>query len=56
MADAQFTNIKVNGALDPALFKYTPPAGARVMDMTKGAPDIRGMMKTLPKEEGAGNE
>jgi len=55
-ADVQFTNIKVNGALDPALFKYTPPPGARVMDMTKGTPDIRGMMKNLPKGKDAGDE
>ena len=45
ISDVQFTNIKVNGALDPALFKYTPPPGARVMDMTKGAPDVRGIME-----------
>jgi outer membrane lipoprotein-sorting protein len=55
LADMQFTNLKVNGALDPALFKYTPPEGALVMDMTKGMPDFRGMMKDLPNppsEEG----
>jgi len=47
-ADMQFTNLKVNGALDPALFKYTPPEGALIMDMTKGMPDFSGMMKDLP--------
>jgi outer membrane lipoprotein-sorting protein len=51
MLDMQFTNLKVNGSLDPALFKYAPPKGARVMDMTKGMPDIRGMMKGMPKEQ-----
>jgi outer membrane lipoprotein-sorting protein len=29
-ADAQYTNVKVNLTLNPALFKYTPPVGARV--------------------------
>ena len=33
MGETQLTNIKLNGKLDPALFKYTPPAGARVMEM-----------------------
>jgi hypothetical protein len=46
--DMQMTNIKVNAVLDPALFKYTPPAGANVMDMTKGMPNMGDMMKNMP--------
>jgi outer membrane lipoprotein-sorting protein len=45
VADMQMTNIKVNGALAPALFKYTPPADAKVMDMTKGMPSMGGAPK-----------
>jgi len=29
------TNIKMNEEIEPATFVYTPPAGTRVMDMTK---------------------
>ena len=29
------TNIKLNEALDPKLFEYTPPPGAQVQDMTR---------------------
>ncbi len=39
-SETQMTNIKVNGKVDPKLFKYTPPPGATVMDMTKGMPGI----------------
>ncbi len=49
ISDMQFTNIKINGTVDPAVFKYTPPEGATVMDMTKGMPDFGGMMKNMPK-------
>jgi outer membrane lipoprotein-sorting protein len=49
MMDTQFTNMKPNATPDAALFKYTPPAGARVMDMTKGMPDMSEMMKSMPK-------
>jgi outer membrane lipoprotein-sorting protein len=45
MAETQITNVKLNPKLDDALFKYTPPAGAQVMDMTKG-----GMPKMPPPE------
>jgi len=44
MSEMQITNAKVNEKIDPALFKYTPPPGAKVMDMTKGMPDMGGMM------------
>jgi len=33
--ETRLTNVKVNGKLDPALFKYTPPEGADVTDLTK---------------------
>jgi len=32
--NTQFTNVKVNQPIDPALFKYTPPEGAKVQDRT----------------------
>ena len=35
-AETVMSNVKVNPKLDEKLFKYTPPAGARVIDMTKG--------------------
>lgn len=35
-----FTNMKVNQPINADLFKYTPPPGARVMDMTKGFPGM----------------
>ena len=53
LSDMQFSNLKINPTLDPALFKYTPPEGARVVDMTKGMPDfsgMKGMPKGMPKE------
>lgn len=34
MGRFDLTNIKLNSALDPKLFEYTPPPGARVQDMT----------------------
>ncbi len=40
MSDTQITNVKLNPKLDAGLFKYTPPAGARIMDMTKGMPKM----------------
>jgi hypothetical protein len=43
------TKIKINGELSPALFKYTPPADARIVDMTKGIPDTGGKAKDAPK-------
>jgi len=49
MADIQFTNIKLNPTLDAALFKYTPPEGANVMDMTKGMPGMPKGMPSAPK-------
>jgi outer membrane lipoprotein-sorting protein len=48
VVDVQLTNLKVNPTLDPALFKYTPPAGAEVTDMTKGLPPMP------PPDVGAG--
>ena len=61
VTDTQFTNIKVNQPVDPALFKYTPPADARIMDMTKGRPsmeDLKRMMPTKPSrhEDNDGGE
>ena len=32
--EMQFSNVKVNQQIDPALFKYTPPEGATVEDQT----------------------
>jgi outer membrane lipoprotein-sorting protein len=49
VSDMQMTNIKLNGTLDPALFKYTPPEGAMIMDLTKGMPNMQDMMKNMPK-------
>jgi outer membrane lipoprotein-sorting protein len=49
MADIQFTNIKLNPKLDPSLFKYTPPEGANVMDMTKGMPVMKALPPSSPK-------
>ena len=51
-SEMQFTNIKVNGKLAPSLFKYTPPRGAQVMDMTKGMPDFGGMIPKMPQGQG----
>jgi len=31
------TNVKINEEIDPKLFEYTPPAGARVVDRTQDA-------------------
>ncbi len=50
VVDTQLTNIKLNGKLDPALFKYTPPRGARVMDMSKGMPSLDDLKKMMPEE------
>ena len=36
--DTQYTNIKVNEKIDPAVFKYTPPRGAIIRDMPQDAP------------------
>ena len=33
--ETRLTNVKVNGKLDPALFKYTPPEGVEVTDLMK---------------------
>ena len=35
IAEVQFTNVKVNQPIEPSLFKYTPPEGAKVEDQTK---------------------
>jgi outer membrane lipoprotein-sorting protein len=51
MMNVQFSNSKVNGKVDRALFKYTPPPGAHVMDMTKGRPgmpDLDALKKMIP--------
>ncbi len=49
MAETRITNVKLNGKIDAKLFKYTPPPGARVMDMTKGMPDFGGMIPNVPE-------
>lgn len=36
--EVQFTNVKVNQPIEPSLFKYTPPEGAKVDDQTKAKP------------------
>ena len=33
--EVQFTNVKVNQPIEPSLFKYTPPEGAKVEDQPK---------------------
>ncbi len=40
--DLLFTNIKINGPVDRSAFKYTPPRGAKVVDMTQGMRPIEG--------------
>jgi outer membrane lipoprotein-sorting protein len=47
--DTQMTKMKLNGKLDPALFKYTPPRGAQVMDMSKGMPNLDDLKKMIPE-------
>jgi outer membrane lipoprotein-sorting protein len=49
MMDMQMSNVKVNAKVDPALFKYTPPADAKVMDMTKDVPAAGDATKVAPK-------
>jgi len=50
ISETQMTNVRLNGKLDPALFKYTPPKGAMVMDMTKGMPSLEDLKKLVPQE------
>ena len=50
VVDTQLSNLKVNGKLDPALFRYTPPPGAQVMDMSKGMPSIDDLKKMIPQD------
>ena len=47
--EVQFTNYKINGALDPALFKYTPPEGARIFDATTAPPILKATTRKTPK-------
>jgi outer membrane lipoprotein-sorting protein len=35
LGDTTFSNVKLNGKVDDGLFKYTPPAGAKVIDADK---------------------
>ena len=37
-SQTDFSNIKVNGEVDPKTFVYTPPAGVNVMDLTAMPP------------------
>lgn len=55
-SEMQFTNIKANQKVDPKLFKYTPPPGARVMDMTKGMPGLNDLKGMIPEGAEGGGE
>jgi outer membrane lipoprotein-sorting protein len=37
VSDTRLSNIKINGPVKDALFKYTPPKGAKVVDLDKPA-------------------
>jgi outer membrane lipoprotein-sorting protein len=54
MAEMRFTNVKVNGPIDPALFKYTPPDGVKINDMTGGV--LPAPKEKTPKDDEKRNE
>jgi len=56
VSDVQLTNIKLNGKLDPALFKYTPPDGVRVADFTQGPPNAGDAPHNKPTRTDAGGK
>jgi outer membrane lipoprotein-sorting protein len=52
--DDQFTNVKTNQPVDPALFKYTPPDGVKINDMTGGV--LPAPKEKTPKDDEKRNE
>ncbi|MCE5249027.1 outer membrane lipoprotein carrier protein LolA [bacterium] len=45
MMSQTYTNVKINVAIDPAIFVFTPPEGAQIMDMTEGSINMMKEMK-----------
>jgi len=51
--DVRWTEVEVNGALDPALFQLAPPRGARVVDLDGGVPPVSPFLPEAgPRGEG----